>query len=40
MQSRNIIGFDIGEERIETCHRLTKSDRTIVKLSEEKIVNI
>ena len=29
----NSIGFDIGEERIEACHRLTKSDRTIVKFS-------
>ena len=26
----NSIGFDIGEYRIETCHRLTKSHRTIV----------
>ena len=25
------IGFDIGEDRIEACHRLTKSDHTIVK---------
>ena len=29
----NSIGFDIGEDRIEACHRLTKSHRTIVKFS-------
>ena len=29
----NSIGFDIEEDRIEACHRLTKSDRTIVKFS-------
>ena len=29
----NSIGFDIGEDRIEACHRLTKSYRTIVKFS-------
>ena len=32
----NSIGFDIGEDRIEACHRLTKSDRTIVKFSRRK----
>ena len=32
----NSIGFDIGEDRIEACHRLTKSDRTIVKYSRRK----
>ena len=32
----NSIGFDIGENRIEACHRLTKSDRTIVKFSQRK----
>ena len=32
----NIIGFDIGQDRIESCHRLTKSDRTIVKFSQRK----
>ena len=32
----NITGFDIGEDRIEACHRLTKSDRTIVKFSRRK----
>ena len=25
------IGFDIGQHRIEACHWLTKSDRTIVR---------
>ena len=30
------IGFDIEENRIEACHRLTKSDRTIVKFSQRK----
>ena len=29
----NRIGFDIEEDRIEACHWLTKSDRTIVKFS-------
>ena len=29
----NSIGFDIGEDRIEACHRLAKLDRTIVKIS-------
>ena len=29
----NIISFDIEEGRIETCHRFTKSERTIVKFS-------
>ena len=32
----NSIGFDIGEYRIEACHRLTKSDCTIVKFSRRK----
>ena len=32
----NSIGFDIGQDRIEACHRLTKSDRTIVKFSRRK----
>ena len=32
----NILGFDIGQDRIESCHRLTKSDRTIVKFSQRK----
>ena len=32
----NSIGFDTGEDRIEACHRLTKSDRTIVKFSRRK----
>ena len=32
----NIIGFDIGQDRIESCHRLTKLDRTIVKFSQRK----
>ena len=32
----NSIGFDIGENRIGSCHRLTKSDRTIVKFSRRK----
>ena len=32
----NSIGFDIGEDRIEVCHRLTKSDPTIVKFSRRK----
>ena len=32
----NSIGFDIEEDRIEACHRLTKSDRTIVKFSRRK----
>ena len=27
----NSIGFNIGEDRIEACHQLTKSDHTIVK---------
>ena len=27
----NSIGFDIGEGRIEACHLLTKSDRSIVR---------
>ena len=36
----NSIGFDIEEDRIEACHRLTKSDSTIVNFSEEKITNI
>ena len=30
------IGFDIGQDRIEACHRLTKSDRTIVRFSLRK----
>ena len=30
------IDFDIGEDRIEACHRLTKSDCTIVKFSRRK----
>ena len=29
----NSIDFDIEEDRIEACHRLTKFDRTIVKFS-------
>ena len=32
----NSIAFDIGEDRIEACHRLSKSDRTIVKFSRRK----
>ena len=32
----NSIGFDIEEDRIEACHRLTKSDGTIVKFSRRK----
>ena len=32
----NSIGFDIGEDRTEVCHWLTKSDRTIVKFSRSK----
>ena len=32
----NSIGFDIEEDRIEVCHWLTKSDRTIVKFSRSK----
>ena len=32
----NSIGFDNKEDRIEACHRLTKSDRTIVKFSRRK----
>ena len=32
----NSIGFDIGEDRIEACHRLAKSDCTIVKFSRRK----
>ena len=32
----NSIGFDIEEDRIEACHRLTKSDRTIFKFSRRK----
>ena len=32
----NIISFDIGQDRIESCHRLTKSDRTVVKFSQRK----
>ena len=32
----NSIGFEIGDDRIEACHRLTKSDRTIVKFSWRK----
>ena len=32
----NSIGFDIEEDRIQTCHRLTKSDRTIVRFSRRK----
>ena len=30
----NSIDFDIEEDRIEACHRLTKFDRTIVKFSK------
>ena len=32
----NSIGFDIGADRIDACHRLTKSGRTIVKFSRRK----
>ena len=32
----NSVGFDIKEDRIEACHRLTKSDRIIVKFSRRK----
>ena len=32
----NSIGFDIQEDTIEACHRLTKSDFTIVKFSRKK----
>ena len=32
----NSIGFGIGEDRIEARHRLTKSDRTIVKIFRRK----
>ena len=32
----NSIGFDIEEDRIEACHRLTKSDRTILKFFRGK----
>ena len=32
----NSIGFDIEKDRIEDCHHLTKSDRTIAKFSQRK----
>ena len=32
----NSIGFDLEEDSIEACHRLTKSDRTIVKFFRRK----
>ena len=32
----NSIGFDIGEDRRQSCHRLTKSDCTVVKFSRRK----
>ena len=32
----NSIGFDIGQDRMEACHRLTKSDSTSVKFSRRK----
>ena len=32
----NSFGFIMGEDRIEACHQLTKSDRTIVKYSRRK----
>ena len=32
----NSIGFDIEEDRIDACNRLTKSDRTTVKFSRRK----
>ena len=32
----NSTGFDIAENRIKACHRLTKADRTIVKFSRRK----
>ena len=32
----NSIGFDIGEDRIQVCHRLTKPGRTIVNFSRRK----
>ena len=32
----NSIDFDTGEDRIKACHRLTISDRTIVKFSRRK----
>ena len=32
----NSIGFDIEEDRIEVCHRLTKFDHTIDKFSRRK----
>ena len=32
----NSIGFDIEEDRIKACQRLTKSDHTIVKFSRRK----
>ena len=34
--SFNSIDFDIGEGRIEACHRLTKSDCTFVKFSRRE----
>ena len=32
----NSTGFDTGDDRIEACHWLTNSDRTIVKFSRRK----
>ena len=32
----NSIGFDIGEDRIEKCCQLTKSDHTIITFSQRK----
>ena len=32
----NSIAFDIREDRLEACHRLTKPDRTIAKFSKRK----
>ena len=32
----NSNSFDIDEDRIEACHRLTKSDRTVVTFSRRK----
>ena len=32
----NSIGFDIEQDRIEACHRLTKTDRTSFKFSRRK----
>ena len=36
----NRIGFNLGEDRIESCHQLTKSDALSLSFLEEKIINI